>query len=106
MSQLSGILLLSLSPAFAQSSGEELWVLTESEQILTLDARTLLAALGSPLPLPDSPLSPPELDEEPSLGVERIDAYASTPTADRLRPANGNTSGPRWHWRFRLMRHT
>lgn len=27
------------------------------------------------------------------------------PSAESLRPAKGNTSGPRWHWLLRLSRH-
>ena len=30
----------------------------------------------------------------------------SVPSAESLRPVNGNVSGPRWHWLLRLTRHT
>ena len=30
----------------------------------------------------------------------------SVPSALALRPVNGNASGPRWHWLFRVMRDT
>src|SRR5258706_10569554 len=30
----------------------------------------------------------------------------SVPSAESLRPANGKTSGPRWHWQLRFTRHT
>ena len=30
----------------------------------------------------------------------------SVPSAESLRPVNGNTSGPRWHWQLMLTRQT
>ena len=51
----------------------------------------------------------PSASSRPSSGSRRTRSASvtdSVPSAESLRPVNGNTSGPRWHWQLMLTRQT